>query len=259
MSELNLGLGLIGLGSVSGSGSETGSVSKLIFGDIDADFSGEQLEPLSVPLVFACPDSSQRLSSFRAGELTCGVDEAGRGALMGPVCCAAVVLDPDRPIAGLADSKKLSLKAREALRQQILDQALDFSVVLIGPARIDQINILEATLEGMATAVNSLTAAVTLARIDGNRAPKLSVPFDLEIKGDSRFAEIMAASILAKTTRDRYMLALAKKHPDRGIDKHKGYGTALHLSELERLGATDQHRRSFAPVRRTLQAEVGFD
>lgn len=253
MSELNFGLG-------SALGSESGAeTAKLIFGDIDADFSGEQLKPLSAPLVFACPDSGQRLSSCGAAKLTCGVDEAGRGALMGPVCCAAVVLDPDRPIAGLADSKKLSLKAREALRQQILDQALDFSVVLIGPARIDQINILEATLEGMAIAVNSLTAAVTLARIDGNRAPKLSVPFDLEIKGDSRFAEIMAASILAKTTRDRYMLALAKKHPDRSIEKHKGYGTALHLSELEQLGTTDQHRGSFAPVRRALQAEVGFD
>ena len=178
---------------------------------------------------------------------------------MGPVCCASVVLDPSRPIAGLADSKKLSFKAREALREQILEQALDYAMVLVGPARIDQINILEATLEGMAIAVNSLTAAVTLARIDGNRAPKLNVPFDLEIKGDSRFAEIMAASILAKTTRDRYMLALAEQHKDRSIDKHKGYGTALHLSELERLGATDQHRRSFAPVRRALQAEVGFD
>jgi len=182
-----------------------------------------------------------------------GVDEAGRGPLAGPVVVAAVILDPDRPIDGLADSKKLSETRREALYPRIIEGALAWSVIEVTPAEIDRLNILQATLLGMRRAVESLAPAPHLALIDGNRAPTLPCPSRTVIGGDALEPAISAASILAKVTRDRHMRALHERFPAYGFDQHKGYPTAGHLEALARLGPCAHHRRSFAPVRTALQ------
>jgi ribonuclease HII len=182
-----------------------------------------------------------------------GVDEAGRGPLAGPVVVAAVILDPDRPIDGLADSKKLSETRREALYPRIIEGALAWSVIEVTPAEIDRLNILQATLLGMRRAVESLAPAPHLALIDGNRAPTLPCPSRTVIGGDALEPAISAASILAKVTRDRHMRALHQRFPEYGFDQHKGYPTAGHLEALARLGPCAHHRRSFAPVRTALQ------
>lgn len=182
--------------------------------------------------------------------LVAGVDEAGRGPLAGPVVVAAVILDPTRPIAGLADSKILRATRREALDAQIRAQALAFSVVAIEAEEIDRLNILQATLLGMSRALALLDPAPMLALIDGNHLPKsLSCAARAIIDGDASEPVIGAASILAKVARDRILCALDARHPGYGFARHKGYPTAGHLAALRRLGPCPEHRRSFAPVR----------
>lgn len=186
-----------------------------------------------------------------------GVDEVGRGPLVGAVVTAAVILDPARPVAGLADSKKLSEKRRLALYDEICEKALSWSLGRAEPEEIDQLNILHATMLAMQRAVAGLHIAPDFVLIDGNRCPALPVPAQAVVKGDSLVAEISAASIVAKVTRDREMAALDLLFPDYGFAQHKGYPTALHLEKLSLFGATPHHRRSFAPVRNALlDAEV---
>ena len=182
-----------------------------------------------------------------------GVDEAGRGPLAGPVIVAAVILEPDRPIEGLDDSKKLNEARREALYGLIVDRALAWSVIEMTPGEIDELNILQATLLGMRRAVEALTPAPQLALIDGNRAPPLSCAVRTVIGGDALEPAISAASILAKVTRVRHMVALHERFPVYGFERHKGYPTTEHLEALTRFGPCEHHRRSFAPVRIALQ------
>ena len=187
--------------------------------------------------------------------LVAGVDEAGRGPLAGPVVAAAVILDPSRPIDGLADSKTLSAARREFLDAQIRTFALAFSVIEIGVADIDRLNILQATLLGMARTLAALSPAPQLALIDGNRLPKdLCCAARAVVDGDATEPAIGAASILAKVTRDRILCDLDTIHPGYGFAKHKGYPTPEHFAALERLGPCAAHRKSFVPVQRKLFA-----
>lgn len=182
-----------------------------------------------------------------------GVDEAGRGPLAGPVACAAVILDPRRPIAGLDDSKALSEQAREELFPIIQRDCIAWSVVFVGREEIDALNILWATMEGMRRAVCAIVPAATRALIDGDRVPPgLPCPATALIRGDSLEPSIMAASILAKVSRDRHMLALHEQFSGYGFDRNKGYATPEHLASLARIGPCAEHRRSFAPVRDSL-------
>lgn len=181
-----------------------------------------------------------------------GVDEVGRGPLVGAVVTAAVILDPTQPIIGLADSKQLSEKRRLALYDEIKEKALSWSLGRAEPEEIDQLNILHATMLAMQRAVAGLTITPDFVLIDGNRCPALPMPAQAVVKGDSRVAEISAASIMAKVTRDREMVALDKLFPAYGFAQHKGYPTAFHLEKLALFGATAFHRRSFAPVKRVL-------
>ena len=184
--------------------------------------------------------------------LVCGVDEAGRGPLVGAVFAAAVILDPARPIFGLADSKKLSEKRREHLEIEIKQNALAWSIASASAAEIDQINILQATLLAMQRAVAGLMPQPTRALIDGNRCPKLAMAAEAIIKGDATVPEISAASILAKTARDAEMRLLHARFPQYGFDQHKGYPTPVHLAALLAHGVIAEHRRSFGPVARIL-------
>lgn len=191
--------------------------------------------------------------SIPAWRVTAGVDEAGRGPLAGPVAVAAVILDPARPIVGLNDSKKLSEARREALYPQITARALAWCVVLIEPEEIDRLNIFQATMVGMSRSLRGLSLVVDEALIDGNKLPKdLPCPGRAIIGGDALEPAISAASILAKVTRDRLMVAMDALHPGYGFAVHKGYPTPAHLTALQRLGPCFQHRRSFSPVRRLL-------
>ena len=175
-----------------------------------------------------------------------GVDEAGRGPLCGPVCVAACILNPEDPIIGVNDSKKLSEKKREALFDQIKEKALTYNIVFISPEEIDEKNILWATMDGMKQAVEGLDIVPNLALIDGNRCPPdVSVPCQSVVKGDANSASIAAASILAKVSRDRYMLELDKQYPQYQLAKHKGYGTKLHYEMIEKYGIQPFYRRSF--------------
>lgn len=185
--------------------------------------------------------------------LVAGVDEAGRGPLAGPVAVAAVILDASRPIDGLNDSKQLSEAKREALFPLIQQRALAWRVVFVEPDEIDRLNILQATLEGMRRAIMALQPFPELVRIDGNRAPKgLNCMAETLVGGDAIEPAIMAASILAKVSRDRLMVQLHATFPQYGFDVHKGYPTPAHLSALSRHGPCAHHRRSFAPVRDAL-------
>lgn len=184
--------------------------------------------------------------------LVCGIDEAGRGPLAGPVVAAAVILDPARPIPGLNDSKKLSEKRREALAGDIREKALAWAVAEASVEEIDQLNILHATFLAMQRAVAALSVAPERAMVDGNRCPKLPIPVEAVVKGDGKIASIAAASILAKTVRDVGMLALHAIYPQYGFDRHMGYPTAAHFAALEAHGASPVHRRSFAPVAKQL-------
>lgn len=184
--------------------------------------------------------------------LVAGVDEVGRGPLVGAVVTAAVILDPAQPIMGLADSKTLSEKRRLALFDEIVEKALSWSLGRAEPEEIDRLNILHATMLAMQRAVAGLSVVPEYVLIDGNRCPLLPMPSLAVVKGDSRVAEISAASILAKVTRDREMIELDARFPQYGFAQHKGYPTALHLERLAEHGATEHHRRSFAPVKRSL-------
>lgn len=186
--------------------------------------------------------------------LVCGVDEAGRGPLAGPVYAAAVILDPVRPIIGLADSKKLSERKRESLAIMIKECALSWSIASSSVEEIDELNILQATLLAMRRAVESLTLNPVEALIDGNRCPLLTIPARAIIRGDATEPSISAASILAKTARDAEMRLMHEAYPGYGLDRHKGYDTAMHRAALARLGPAPFHRRSFAPVRALLGA-----
>ncbi|MSQ59932.1 MAG: ribonuclease HII [Betaproteobacteria bacterium] len=185
-------------------------------------------------------------------EPCCGIDEAGRGPLAGPVFAACVILDPERPIEGLADSKKLSARQREVLSEIIRGQALSWCVASASVEEIDQHNILQATLLAMRRAVRGLSVTPLLALVDGNQDPSLGIATRTIVRGDRTEPAISAASILAKTARDALMLSLHKEYPAYGFDQHKGYPTAKHMAVLREHGATVHHRRSFAPVREVL-------
>ncbi|BCN38308.1 ribonuclease HII [Alicycliphilus denitrificans] len=189
---------------------------------------------------------------WHPGGLVAGVDEAGRGPLAGPVVAAAVILDDQQPIAGLADSKTLTAARRERLFDEIRAKALCCSIAEASVEEIDRLNILQATLLAMRRAVQGLRLKPTLALVDGNRLPRLDMPAEAIVKGDARVAAISAASILAKVTRDRWCAELHAQYPQYGFAGHKGYGTAEHLAALQAHGACPQHRRSFAPVARAL-------
>jgi ribonuclease HII len=196
-------------------------------------------------------------SSIREGDrhviYTAGVDEAGRGPLAGPVVVAAVVLDPLKPIDGLNDSKKLSEARREKLYPLLIERARAYCVIVIESEEIDRLNIFQATMAGMSRAVAGLTPAATEALIDGNKLPKdLPCPGRAIVGGDALEPAISAASILAKVSRDRLMVAMEQQYPGYGFAIHKGYPTPTHLAALERLGPCMQHRRSFAPVKKLL-------
>jgi ribonuclease HII len=188
-----------------------------------------------------------------AGRHVAGVDEAGRGPLAGPVCAAAVILDPARPIRGLRDSKQLSAEARQELAGQVRDQALAWAVAWADHEEIDRINILQASLLAMARAVAALRIEPHEVQVDGNQLPPVMLPVTAIVKGDSKVKAISAASILAKVERDAAMLRLHVLYPQYGFDEHKGYPTPQHLDALQRHGACAIHRRSFAPVQRCLQ------
>lgn len=181
--------------------------------------------------------------------LLAGVDEAGRGPLAGPVVAAAVILDELNPIAGLADSKKLTARQREALFDEIRAKALCCSIALASVEEIDELNILHATMLAMRRAVEGLRLKPSLVQVDGNRVPPLQVPAQAIVKGDAKVQAISAASILAKVHRDRLCDELHQAHPQYGFDGHKGYPTADHLAALREHGATPHHRRSFGPVK----------
>ncbi|MAJ41082.1 MULTISPECIES: ribonuclease HII [unclassified Pseudoalteromonas] len=189
--------------------------------------------------------------------LIAGVDEVGRGPLVGDVVTAAVILDPANPIAGLADSKKLTDKKRQALAIEIKQKALCYAIGRCSPTEIDELNILHATMLAMTRAVEGLSTQPDFVFVDGNRLPKLAMPAQAVVKGDSLVAEISAASILAKVARDDEMLELDTRYPQYGFAGHKGYPTKAHFAALEQYGAIDEHRKSFKPVQRVLMQAKG--
>jgi len=190
-------------------------------------------------------------------QLIAGVDEVGRGPLVGDVVTAAVILDPNKPIAGLADSKKLSEKKREALALLIQQNALCWAIGRASPQEIDELNILQATMLAMTRAVQALSIQPDHVVVDGNRCPKWSYSSEAIVKGDGLIAEISAASIIAKVARDKEMLALDQAYPQYGFAQHKGYPTPFHLSKLAELGPLPQYRMSFKPVQLALTARDG--
>ena len=177
--------------------------------------------------------------------VVCGVDEAGRGPLCGPVCAAAVILPLDCEIEGINDSKKLSEKKRDMLFDIIKEKALAYSVVMVDAATIDEINILQATFKAMREAVAGLSVKADIALIDGNQKPGLDIEQRTLVKGDAKSISIAAASILAKVTRDRYCLEMDEKDPEYQFAKHKGYGTKLHYEMIAEHGICPEHRRTF--------------
>ena len=184
--------------------------------------------------------------------LIAGVDEVGRGPLVGDVVTAAVILNPNKPIAGLADSKKLTDKKRQLLATEIKEKALCYAIGRCSPSEIDELNILQATMLAMSRAVEALNTVPEFVFVDGNRLPKLAMPAQAVVKGDSLVAEISAASILAKVARDDEMIELDARYPQYGFAGHKGYPTKAHFAALEQYGAIDEHRKSFKPVQRVL-------
>ena len=188
----------------------------------------------------------------------CGVDEAGRGPLVGAVVAGAVVLDPNNPIEGLKDSKKLTAARREYLYEQIMEKAKAWGVGEASPLEIDQINILQATMLAMRRAIEDLATRLGAwpdkALIDGNRCPELPIAAEAIVKGDAKEPAISAASIVAKVTRDRQMMSLHERHPEYGFAQHMGYPTEAHFAALKQYGACDQHRKSFSPVRKVLES-----
>ena len=198
----------------------------------------------------SAPERPTQLGLEWAGEgLLCGVDEAGRGPLAGPVVAAGVILDDQFPIKGLNDSKVLSEKKREQLFDEIRAKALCFCIAEATVEEIDRINILQATMLAMRRAVEGLRLKPGRVQVDGNRLPVLRIPAEAIVRGDALVPAISAASILAKVHRDRFCLQMHEQHPQYGFDSHKGYGTREHLEALRVHGATVWHRQSFAPVR----------
>ena len=191
--------------------------------------------------------------------LFCGADEAGRGPIAGPVFAAAVMLDPDHPIAGLKDSKKLSEAKRDELAIEIKQHAKAWAIAECSIEEIDELNILHASMLAMKRAIEALQVKPELALIDGNRCPKLSIMAKAIVKGDDKVPAISAASILAKTARDAVMLDLHRLYPEYGFDRHKGYPTAYHLEQLSIHGVSPAHRKTYAPVRRILEPEAFSD
>lgn len=189
-------------------------------------------------------------------KLICGVDEVGRGPLIGAVVTAAVILDPTKPITGLTDSKKLSEKRRVELSELIKQQALCWALGRAEPHEIDQLNILQATMLAMRRAVAALTIRPDWVLVDGNRTTDFGIPATAVVKGDALVPEISAASIIAKVARDSEMQALHLAHPQFGFAEHKGYPTAAHLAAIARHGILPEHRRSFKPVRLVLEQQV---
>ena len=187
--------------------------------------------------------------------LVAGVDEVGRGPLAGDVVAAAVILDPERPIGGLADSKQLTEAQRERLYPLIIANALAWAVARASVEEIDRINILQASLLSMTRAVMALATQPDFVYVDGNRCPQWRYPSEAIVKGDSRIAEIAAASIIAKVTRDRELVELDAVYPGYGLARHKGYPTREHIQALQQLGVTPIHRRSFAPVAQALDGK----
>lgn len=194
-----------------------------------------------------------------SGLLVAGVDEVGRGPLVGAVVTAAVILDPARPIAGLADSKALTEKRRLALADEIREKALSFALGRAEPHEIDELNILHATMLAMQRAVAALDVEPQHVLVDGNRCPRFSCAATAVVKGDARVAVISAASILAKVARDAEMITLHEEYPQYGFDQHKGYPTAVHMAALQQHGPISEHRRSFAPVRLALMEHFPGD
>lgn len=205
------------------------------------------------------PGLPSRLRPFTEVDIVCGVDEAGRGPLAGPVFAAAVILDPQRPIEGLRDSKKLTEARRDELAPLIREHALAWAIAECSCEEIDSINILQATMLAMRRAVEALHTVPTLALIDGNRCPQMDVRAHAIVEGDDKVNAISAASILAKTARDAALVRLHDLYPQYGFDQHKGYGTPLHLERLRAHGPSPAHRRSFAPVRNLLQVDLFGD
>lgn len=197
----------------------------------------QELPPYHIPAGFHC---------------IAGVDEVGRGPLVGDVVTAAVILDPNNPISGLTDSKKLSEKKRLALLPEIQQKALAWSVGRCSPQEIDELNIFQATMLAMQRAVAGLALQPDLVLVDGNKIPPLPMAAEAVVKGDLRVAQISAASIIAKVVRDQEMEELDKAHPQFGFAQHKGYPTKAHFAAIEQYGVIAEHRRSFAPVKRAL-------
>ena len=193
---------------------------------------------------------------FTLDDIVCGVDEAGRGPLAGPVFAAAVILDPRRPIDGLRDSKKLTAERRDELAPQIKQYALAWAIAECSHDEIDAINILNATMLAMRRAVEALSMTPTIALIDGNRSPVMAIRCHPIVEGDDKVHAISAASILAKTARDAALVLLHEQYPQYGFDQHKGYSTRMHMERLREHGACPVHRRSFAPVRAALAGEI---
>ena len=191
--------------------------------------------------------------------LFCGADEAGRGPIAGPVFAAAVILDPDHPIDGLKDSKKLSEHRRDELALEIKQYAKAWAIAECSIEEIDELNILHASMLAMKRAIESLAIRPELALIDGNRCPKLAIAAKAIVKGDDKVPAISAASILAKTARDTVMLDLHRQYPEYGFDRHKGYPTAYHLEQLSIHGVSPVHRKTYAPVRKILEPEAFSD
>lgn len=187
----------------------------------------------------------ERQAAGNGFQAVCGVDEAGRGPLAGPVCAAAVILPMDCDIPGLNDSKKLSERKREALFPVIQEKAVAFGIGWASAEEIDRVNILQATFLAMGRAVEALGVPADYALIDGNRMPPLAIPGEAIVKGDATSASIAAASILAKVSRDRLLCQLDRAHPEYGFAKHKGYGTKAHYEAIRQYGLLPEHRRSF--------------
>jgi ribonuclease HII len=199
----------------------------------------------------------QQTQNYQFDSLVAGIDEAGRGPLAGPVVAAAVILDPTRPVAGLADSKKLSAARRDSLAGKIRQRAVAWSVAWSDPAEIDALNILVATMLAMRRAILGLAVQPAGVQVDGNRLPNLCfdgsvIPGEAIVGGDGKIAAISAASIIAKTTRDQIMVDIDQLYPDYEFARHKGYGTEAHRQRLQQHGPCEHHRRSFAPVRMAL-------
>ncbi|MFL6636440.1 MAG: ribonuclease HII [Massilia sp.] len=204
------------------------------------------------------PGLPPRHRPFTLEDIVCGVDEAGRGPLAGPVFAAAVILDPARPIEGLRDSKKLTEARRDELAPLIREHALAWAIAECSHAEIDTLNILQATMLAMRRAVEQLATVPTIALIDGNRCPQFAphIRAHAVVEGDDKVHAISAASILAKTARDAALVALHETYPQYAFDQHKGYSTALHLARLREHGPSPVHRRTFAPVRALIEPDL---